>query len=129
MSLATQMSLVSRTHHTAWRCTQSIALYSVFLKPRLPVPNEKAFLKPPLVTMPGSLFPRSQSMVPDSSPALLTPRIHRVSNNVPSLTPQDPRVIRAEVHPGLEDHHAEADVSSGALSQWLRCGSFLILYS
>ena len=98
--------------------------YLVFLKPPIPVPREKTSLKPPVVTMPGSLFPRSPSMFPDFAPALQTPRIQRVSNNT---SPPALKQLDAGPHPTPEDHHAEADVSSGALSQWLRRGSSLTL--
>lgn len=71
--------------------------------------------------MPGSLFPRSPSIFPEFSPALHTPRIQRTSTNAPSPTLERPDPSGAEVLPLLEDHHAEADISSGALSQRLRC--------
>jgi hypothetical protein len=123
--IAHRMSLVSRAHHTPRRCVQPVSLfYPVFLKPPSPVLRERAFLKPPPVTMPGSLFPRSPSMVPGFASALQTPRIQRVSNNAPSPTPN---AIGVKVHPILEDHHAEADVSSGAPFRRLRCVLFLTL--
>jgi len=96
----------------------------VFLKPPSPVPREKAFLKPPLVTMPGSLFPRSPSMVPEFASVLQTPRFQRTSSNASSPTLEQPDAIRAEVRPTSEDHHAEADISSGALYTWPRCALF-----
>jgi len=108
-------SLVSRAHHTPWRYTQSMSFFNpVFLKPPSPVPREKAFLKPPPVTMPGSLFPRSPSMVPEFASVLRTPRVQRTSSNVPPPA-LEPDAIRAQVHPTSEDHHAEVDISSGAL--------------
>jgi len=90
---------------------------AVFLKPSSPVPPKKASLKPPPITMPGSLFPRSPSMLPDFAPVLQTPRIQHISNDAPPPAPERSDPIRAQVHPMLDDHHAEADVSSGALSQ------------
>jgi len=96
-----------------------------FLKPSLPAPHEKASLKPPLTTMPGSLFPRSPSMFPDFASILQTPRIQRATNGTPLPTLEQSDPIGAEVHQTLEDHRAEADISSGALSQQPRCGSLL----
>lgn len=92
--------------------------YAVFLKPPSPVSREKTSLKPRPATMPGSLFPRSPSIFPEFAPVLQTPRIQRISDNAPSPpTLERPNTIEIEVHPTLEDPHAEADISSGTLSQ------------
>lgn len=55
-------------------------------------------------------------MFPDFAPVLQTPRIRRISDNAPSPTLEKPDATAVEVHPTLEDPHAEADISSGALS-------------
>ena len=96
--------------------TSSIPM-SYQVKPLPPAPREKTFLKPPPPTMPGSLFPRSPSMVPDFGPSLQTPRIHGISNGASSPTLGTIDAKRTEVHPTAEDNHAEADISSGALAR------------
>lgn len=94
-----------------------IYFYTVFLKPPSPIPREKASLKPSPVTMPGSLFPRSPSMFPEFAPVLQTPRIQRISDNVLSPTLEQPDTVEVQVHPTLEGYRAEAEISSGVLSQ------------
>jgi len=106
----------SRLSHFPTIYLSHVLFYVVFLKPPSPVSREKATLKPPPITMPGSLFPRSPSMFPDSAPVLQTPCIQRISVNAPPPTLKQPDAVGAEVHPTSEDHHIEADISSGALS-------------
>lgn len=91
--------------------------HQVFLKPTSPVPREKTFLKPPPPTMPGSLFPRSPSMVPEFASKLQTPCTRRVPNNLLSPAFERTDLTVPEVHPSLEVHHDEADISSGTFSQ------------
>jgi len=54
-------------------------------------------------------------MFPDFAPVLQTPRVQRVNNGAPPPTLERSDPIGADVHQTLEDRHAEADVSSGAL--------------
>lgn len=119
--LVRRTSLVSQVHRTSAIYPTHTIFHPEFLKPSLPGPREKASLRPPLTTMPGSLFPRSPSMFPDFAPALQTPRIQRVTYGAPSPSLEQPDPIGAEVQQTLEDCYAEADISSGALSQQLRC--------
>ena len=106
----------SRSSHFLAIYLIHVLFYLVFLKPPSPVSREKATLKPPPTTMPGSLFPRSPSMFPDFAPVLRTPCIQRISVNAPLPTLKQPGTLGAEVHPTLEDPHIEADISSGASS-------------
>ena len=99
-------------------------LEQVSLKPPSPVLRERAFLKPPPSTMPGSLFPRSPSMIPEFLPSLQTPRIQRVPNNAPPLILKQIDAARTEVPPTMEDEHGEADISSGTLFQSTWCRLF-----
>ena len=98
--------------------------YQVSFKSHSPVPREKAFLKPSLPTMPGSLFPRSPSMVPELALQLQTPRIQRVSDTSPATLLGHTNATRTEIHPTMEDYHAEADISSGMSSLLHRCRLF-----
>jgi hypothetical protein len=67
-------------------------------------------------------------MFPDFAPALQTPRIQRISDNISRPILEQPDATGAEVHPTLEDPHAEADISSGALSQRPRYAQFFYFY-
>jgi len=64
-------------------------------------------------------------MLPDFATVLRTPRIQRVTNGAPLPTPEQPDPTGAKAHQTLEGRHAEADISSGALSQQPRRGLLL----
>ena len=99
-------------------------IYQVSPKPPSPVSHERGFLKPPPLTMPGSLFPRSPSIIPDTAPPLQTPRTRRASNSTLSPTLGRTNATRTEVHSTMEDRHVEADISSGTLLRLVRCRLF-----